>query len=63
MSLLSWWHRSKGPSVELDPKTENEKRALKGELAQRVMTFERRRNRVHQIAVQAVQSMREGNGR
>lgn len=60
MSLFSWWNRSKGPSVKLDPGAETEKRELKGELAQQVVTFERRRNTVHKIAEQAVQSMREG---
>jgi len=63
MSLFSWWSRPKHEPVGLDPQTENEKRELKGDLAQRVMTFERRRNRVHNIAVQAVQSMREEHGR
>ena len=63
MSLLSWWKRPKLDPVKLDPQTETETRELKGELAQQVMTFERRRSRVHEIAVQAVQSMREGNGR
>jgi len=63
MSLISWLKPSKRsvptfapPSVEKE-----ENKALKAELAQEVVTFERRRHTVQQIAEQALQRMKEGH--
>lgn len=60
MSLLSWWklppltarHQKTTPIIA-------EKRELQKELAQTVVTFERRNYNVKKIAEQALQSMRE----
>lgn len=61
MSLMSWlMPRRSVPIVPRHP-AEEEKRALKAELAQEVMTFERRRHNVQQIAEQALQRMKEGH--
>jgi len=60
MNLLSWLIPHKGP-IESSPPQIEEKKALQAELAQTVMTFERRRHNVQKIAEQALQSMREGH--
>ncbi|MBY5692065.1 hypothetical protein HFO41_25110 [Rhizobium leguminosarum] len=59
MSLSSWLSRK--PAIDHQiKKIEQEKRELQAELAQASVTFERRRNRVQEIAEQAIKSMREG---
>lgn len=60
MRLPTWLRREKEP-VTLDPHKEAEKKELQAELAQVVMTFERRRSRVETVAEAAVRSMREGH--
>jgi len=60
MNLLSWLNPHKEPVASSPPQVE-EKKALQAELAQTVMTFERRRHSVQKIAEQALQSMREGH--
>lgn len=60
MRLLSWLRTPKDRIAESrDAPVEGEKKALRAELAQTVVTFERKRYRVHQIAEQALQRMRE----
>jgi hypothetical protein len=60
MSLLSWLRTPKDRTAESkDEPVEGEKKALRAELAQTVVTFERKRFRVHQIAAQALQRMRD----
>jgi hypothetical protein len=64
MILPEWLRRShhKRP-MEADPDLEMEKLSLQRELAQKVVTFDRRRDRVHKLAVVTLHSMREGNKR
>lgn len=62
MNLLNWLRHPRRP-IEADQDLDREKLSLQQELAQHVVTFDRRRYRVHEIAVQAVKSMREGQGR
>lgn len=59
MRLLSWWRRLRAP-IGTNPEMEKEQRARKADLAHAVVRFERRRNRVHQIAEEAMQRMQEG---
>lgn len=59
MRLLSWWQLPK-VTVKPDPEIEKEKRDRRAELAQAVVTFERRRDRVQRIAEEAVISMQRG---
>jgi hypothetical protein len=59
MKLLSWWRLPK-VQTNPDPDIEKEKRDRRAELAHAVVRFERRRNRVHQIAEQAIERMQEG---
>ncbi|HBT67689.1 MAG TPA: hypothetical protein DEB63_04895 [Agrobacterium sp.] len=59
MRLLSWWRLPK-VQVNPDPEIEKEKRDRKAELAQAVVKFERRRDRVQRIAEEAVTSMQRG---
>lgn len=60
MSLLSWLRTPKDRTEQSKTlPVEGEKTALRAELAQRVVTFERKRFRVHQIAEQALQRMRD----
>jgi hypothetical protein len=61
MKMPSWLLPRTNKTVSLDPGKEAEKRELKAELAQVVMTFGRRRTRVQDIAEAAVTSMREGH--
>jgi len=62
MNFLAWW-RSSRPAVKPNPHQEDEKRHLKAQLAHTVMTFERDRYTVDNIAKRAVQSMRQGEQR
>jgi hypothetical protein len=60
MNLISWLVSSKGITAESKADSaESEKKMLRAELAQTVITFERRRYRVHKIAEQALQRMRD----
>lgn len=59
MRLLSWWRMPKR-SVKPDPDFEKEQQQRKADLAQAVVTFERRRDRVQRIAEEAVSSMQRG---
>jgi hypothetical protein len=61
MKLMSWILGStRHRRFEAQP-TSAEKDELRAELAQKVVTFERRRHTVQQIANEALQSMREGH--
>ncbi|MDR9774458.1 hypothetical protein RJJ65_17660 [Rhizobium hidalgonense] len=62
MSLSSWLSRRPKRDHEIKV-LEQEKRELLQELAHASVTFERRRYRVHEIAEQAIKSMREGQSR
>lgn len=64
MSMLTWWKKSHPKNdAPLSGPIEAEKRERQAELAQVVVTFERRRHSVQKIAEQALQSMREGHRR
>ncbi|KQS79022.1 hypothetical protein ASG25_10560 [Rhizobium sp. Leaf384] len=58
---FAWWRRPEGRTRSPAPVIENEKRERQAELAQAVVTFERRRLSVHETAKQALQSMREND--
>lgn len=60
MSSFAWWKKSEDRVLPVDTAIQDEKREMLKELAQVVVTFERRRDRVHKTATQALQSMREG---
>ncbi|CUX23017.1 MULTISPECIES: hypothetical protein [Agrobacterium] len=62
MRLLSWWRLPKVQTLP-DPEIEKEKRDRKADLAQAVVTFERRRDRVQRIAEETVVSMQKGSRR
>ena len=57
MRLLSWWRLPKVQTLP-DPEMEKEKRDRKADLAQAVVTFERRRDRVQRIAEEVVVNMK-----
>ncbi|MBB4574370.1 hypothetical protein [Rhizobium lentis] len=64
MMLLNWFRRPRGKwSLWVDPDVEEEKRTLQAELAQTVVTFERRRNGVHELATVTLNSMKKGKKR
>jgi len=60
MSMLSWWKKTHRDDAPLSTPIIAEKRELQRELAQTVVTFERRNYKVKEIAEQALQSMRDG---
>lgn len=64
MSMFAWWKKAQNRDASpLSGPIEAEKRERQAELAQVVVTFERRRHNVQKIAEQALQSMREGHRR
>ncbi|MBX5112669.1 hypothetical protein [Rhizobium lentis] len=65
MMLLNWLRRPRTTrwSLGIDPDVEREKRALQAELAQTVVTFERRRNGVHELATVTLNTMKKGKKR
>lgn len=64
MMLLKWFRRSRGRwALWVDPDVEEEKRVLQAKLAQTVVTFERRRNGVHQVASETLNILKKGKHR
>ncbi|MBB2705981.1 MULTISPECIES: hypothetical protein [Rhizobium] len=64
MKLPTWIKRPRQAlSGNIDPAIEREKLDLQQELAQTIITFGRRRDRVHQLAVVTLNGMREGKKR
>ncbi|OWV67954.1 hypothetical protein ATY76_13605 [Rhizobium sp. R339] len=64
MKLPTWIKRpQQAPSGNVNPEIEREKLDLQQELAQTVITFGRRRDRVHQMAVATLNGMKEGKKR
>lgn len=63
MSLLSWMNRSKPQPTLSQTEKADERQALKAELAQQVVTFERRAHTVTRIAEDAIRSMQRGDGK
>lgn len=64
MMLLKWFRRPRARwSLWVDPDVEEEKRALQAELAQTVVTFERRRKGVHEVATVTLDIMKKGKKR
>ncbi|MBY5849691.1 hypothetical protein HFN51_03840 [Rhizobium leguminosarum] len=61
MRLLKWFRRPHARwSLGGDPDVEEEKRALQAELAQTVVTFDRLRNGVHEVASETMKIMKRG---
>jgi len=64
MSIFARWKKSSERDITpLTAPVEAEKRELQAELAQAVITFERRNHSAKRIADLALQSMREGQSR
>lgn len=60
MTLVSWLTKSRSPERGSSEK-QAEKKALQAELAQSVVTFERKRHTLQQIAEKALENMKEGH--
>ncbi|ARO22965.1 MULTISPECIES: hypothetical protein [Rhizobium] len=64
MMLLKWFRRPRTRwSLGGDPDVEEEKRVLQAKLAQTVVTFERRRHGVHELATVTLKTMKKGKKR